>query len=106
MIFYIFILLINNSFLTSFVCLFKCFSENSIRHFSSNQTKMILGILCCLACLILKQLYILSNQNDKIEFDITANGCNTEAIDVSNGTAYLLSCKKCDKILGIVSEPK
>jgi hypothetical protein len=66
MIFYIFILLINNSFLPSFVCLFKYFSENSIRHFSSNQTKMILGMLCCLACLILKQLYILSNQNDKI----------------------------------------
>ena len=40
------------------------------------------------------------------EFDITTNGCNTEAIVVPNGTAYLLSCKKCDKILGIVSEPK
>lgn len=40
------------------------------------------------------------------EFDITTNGCNTEAIAVPNGTAYLLSCKKCDIILGIVSEPK
>ena len=40
------------------------------------------------------------------EFDITTNGCNTEAIAVPNGTAYLLSCTKCDKILGIVSEPK
>ena len=40
------------------------------------------------------------------EFDITTNGCNTEEIVVPNGTAYLLSCKKCDKILGIVSEPK
>ncbi len=70
-------------------------------------------MLCSLVCLTLKQLYILSNQNENnmakcpnCEFDITTNGCNTEAIAVPNGTAYLLSCKKCDKILGIVSEPK
>ena len=70
-------------------------------------------MLCRLMCLNLKQLYILSNQIKNnmakcpnCEFDITTNGCNTEAIVVPNGTAYLLSCKKCDKILGIVSEPK
>ena len=40
------------------------------------------------------------------EFDITTNGYNTEPITVPNGTAYLLSCKKCDTMLGIVSEPK
>jgi hypothetical protein len=68
--------------------------------------------LCTLGCLILKYfIYYLKPKNNmakcpSCEFDITINGCNTEAIVVPNGTAYLLSCKKCDKILGIVSEPK
>jgi hypothetical protein len=75
---------------------------------------MVLGMLCRLACLILKQLFIyylnkMKNNMAKCpncEFDITTNGYNTEPIAVPNGTAYLLSCKKCDTMLGIVSEPK